>query len=102
MSSGPSAPNAGPLGRRAALHDLAALKRANPLEWVARSYGLDLRRYGAGRLVAFCLFHDDRRTPNLVLDLRDPAHAAINQTAGSTKLGPRVPSASHCSASFST
>lgn len=82
MSDHPPAPTSGPPPQRAALHDLAALKRANPLERVARAYGLDLRRYGAGRLVAFCPFHDDRRTPNLVLDLRDPDDEHFHCYAG--------------------
>lgn len=82
MTARPSAPKSGTAPRRAPLHDLAALKRANPLERVARDYGLDLRRYGLGRLVALCPFHDDRRTPNLVLDLRDPDDEHFHCYAG--------------------
>ena len=71
-----------PSTRPAPHHDLAALKRANPLARVARAYGLDLRAHGAGRLVAFCPFHDDRRTPNFVLDLRDPDDEHFHCYAG--------------------
>ena len=62
--------------------DVAAIKRANPLERVAHDYGLRLRPSGRGRLVALCPFHDDRRTPNLVLDLRDPDDEHFHCFAG--------------------
>jgi DNA primase len=62
--------------------DAAAIKRANPLDRVARDYGLRSRRCGRDRLVAFCPFHDDRRTPNLVLDLRDPDDEHFHCFAG--------------------
>ena len=82
MTARPPARTSGTGPRRASLHDLAALKRDNPLERVARAYGLDLRRHGAGRLIAFCPFHNDRRTPNLVLDLRDPDDEHFHCYAG--------------------
>lgn len=63
-------PAAGTSPAPATRYDLVALKRANPLDRVARAYGLDLKRSGARRFTAFCPFHDDRHTPNLVLDLR--------------------------------
>ncbi len=62
--------------------DVAAIKRTNPLDRVAGDYGLRLRPSGRGRLVALCPFHDDRRTPNLVLDLRDPDDEHFHCFAG--------------------
>lgn len=51
-------------------YDVAAIKRANPLDRVARDLGLHLRPAGQGRYWALCPFHDDRHTPNLHLDVR--------------------------------
>ncbi len=75
-------PIAGGAAGPAARYDTVAIKRANPLEHVARAHGLRLRPCGQGRFVAFCPFHDDRRTPNLRLDLRDPDDEHFHCFAG--------------------
>lgn len=67
-----------PAGR----YDTAAIKRANPLDRVARDLGLHLKPAGQGRYWALCPFHDDRHTPNLHLDVRDPDDEHFHCYAG--------------------
>lgn len=52
-------------------YDLAALKRAHPLDLVVAASGVRLRRAGKGCYLALCPFHDDRH-PSLLVDVRDP------------------------------
>jgi len=67
---------------RPARYDTTAIRRANPLDRVARDLGLRLRPGGQGRYWALCPFHDDRRTPNLRLDVRDPDDEHFHCFAG--------------------
>ena len=57
-------------GPGAARHDVAALKRAHPLDMVVAASGVRLRRAGKGCYLALCPFHDDRH-PSLLIDVRD-------------------------------
>jgi DNA primase len=63
-------------------YDVAALKRANPLDQVALDYGLRLLPAGERRFWALCPFHNDRRRPNLRLDLRDAGDEHFHCFAG--------------------
>jgi hypothetical protein len=44
--------------------DVEALKRAHPIEEVAGSLGIELRRLGRALVVGRCPLHDDRGRPN--------------------------------------
>lgn len=52
-------------------HDVAALKRAHPLDLIVAASGVRLRRAGKGCYLALCPFHDDRH-PSLLVDVHDP------------------------------
>lgn len=52
-------------------YDLAALKRAHPLDLIVAASGVRLRRAGKGCYLALCPFHDDHH-PSLIVDVRDP------------------------------
>jgi DNA primase len=53
--------------------DVEALKRERPLADVISSYGVTLRREGAGTFRALCPFHQEH-TPSFWVDARDPDH----------------------------
>ena len=53
--------------------DVETLKRERPLADVISSYGVTLRREGAGTFRALCPFHQEH-TPSFWIDARDPDH----------------------------
>ena len=47
--------------------DIDRIKRETDLAALVRSRGIELRKHGTGNLVGKCPFHNDDKTPNLIV-----------------------------------
>jgi len=47
--------------------EIDRIKRSTDLAALVRSRGIELKKHGTGNLIGLCPFHDDKKTPNLVI-----------------------------------